>query len=47
MWTELVLILALTLALAYAAARVDMARIQRSARKQAEQQHIVDRLTRK
>ena len=47
MWIELVLLLSATTALAYVAARIDIALIQRRARKRAEQERVLDLLQRK
>ena len=47
MWTELALILAATLALAYLAAEIDAYLIARRASKLAEHKRIVDILKRK
>ena len=47
MWIELVLLLTATTVLAYVAARIDIALIQRRARKRAEQERVLDLLQRK
>ena len=47
MWIELAVLIAATTALAYVAARIDIALMQRKARKLSEQQRIIDRLGRK
>ena len=47
MWIELVLLLLATIALAYTAARIDIALIERRAKKQAEHEHTLDLLRRK
>ncbi len=47
MWIELAVMLAVTIVLAYTAARIDIALIQRRARKRAEQERVLDVLRRK
>jgi len=44
MWIELILMITATVALAYVAARIDIALMQRQARKRAEKQRIIDLL---
>ena len=46
MWIELAVLLIATTALAYVAARIDIALIQRRARKRAEQERVLDLLRR-
>ena len=47
MWIELAVLIIATVMLAYVAARIDIALIERRARRLAEKQRIIDRLQRK